>query len=333
MTPDLDRCEREIADAMASTAPDGWGQLLGACDWYSEAETLRTLKAPFPWFGGKSRVAHIVWDRFGNVPNYVEPFAGSLAVLLGRPHAPKTETVNDLDGHLVNFWRSIKLSPDITASWADWPVSEIDLLARHRWLVRQEFRERLRDDPDWHDARIAGWWVWGLCAWIGSGWCRQRGDGDQPDRLPHLGSAGRGERIAGYFRELSERLRDVRICSGEWDRCLGESVTVKHGITGVFLDPPYSSDEHGVTYSADSDPSAQVREWAIENGPNRMLQIALCGYEGEHEMPQDWECVAWKARGGYGSQGDGRGRENAARERIWFSPACLKPPTLFGGDA
>ena len=30
------------------------------------------MKAPFPWFGGKSKVAEIVWDRFGNVPNYVE---------------------------------------------------------------------------------------------------------------------------------------------------------------------------------------------------------------------------------------------------------------------
>ena len=55
------------------------------------------LKAPFPWFGGKSRVAHIVWEAFGNCDNYVEPFAGSLAVLLARPHPPQTETVNDLD--------------------------------------------------------------------------------------------------------------------------------------------------------------------------------------------------------------------------------------------
>ena len=46
------------------------------------------LKAPFPWFGGKSRVSHIVWDYFGDVANYVEPFAGSLAVLLGRPNPP-----------------------------------------------------------------------------------------------------------------------------------------------------------------------------------------------------------------------------------------------------
>lgn len=31
-------------------------------------------KAPFPWFGGKSKVAAEVWRRFGDVTNYVEPF-------------------------------------------------------------------------------------------------------------------------------------------------------------------------------------------------------------------------------------------------------------------
>ena len=35
------------------------------------------LRAPFPWFGGKRRVAPEVWERFGDVPNYVEPFFGS----------------------------------------------------------------------------------------------------------------------------------------------------------------------------------------------------------------------------------------------------------------
>jgi len=70
-----------------------------------------------------------------------------------------------------------------------------------------------------------------------------------------------------------------------------------------------------------------VRAWALEWGSDPRMRIALCGYESEHDMPPDWECVAWKARGGYGSQGgeDGRGRENSGRERIWFSPACLRP--------
>jgi len=46
-------------------------------------------------------------------------------------------------------------------------------------------------------------------------------------------------------------------------------------------------------------------------------------------MPDDWECVPWKAHGGYDAQRGGAGNQNAARERIWFSPHCLKVPTLF----
>lgn len=90
------------------------------------------MKAPFPWFGGKSRVAHLVWPRFGDVVNYVEPFAGSLAVLLKRPHQARNETVNDLDCFIANFWRCIQADPEQTAQYADWPVNEADLHARHQ---------------------------------------------------------------------------------------------------------------------------------------------------------------------------------------------------------
>lgn len=290
------------------------------------------MKAPFPWFGGKSRVSHIVWDRFGNVANYVEPFFGSGAVLLNRPHEPGTETVNDLDCYLANFWRAVKFDPITTAIWADWPVNEADLHARHRWLVIQEyFMERMKTDPEFYDTRIAGWWVWGLSQWIGRGWC----SGRLAQQLPHLADAGQGihryngEWLAEYFAALSHRLRDVRVACGDWQRVLGDSVTVKHGITGVFLDPPYSDDEHTITYAAGGGVAEAVREWAIENGSNPLLRIALCGYDGEYAMPAEWQCVAWKANGGYGSQGNGTGRDNAHRERIWFSPYCLTAPTLF----
>ena len=56
------------------------------------------------------------------------------------------------------------------------------------------------------------------------------------------------------------------------------------------------------------------------------MRIAFCGYEGEHEeFPPTWEKVAWKTQGGYASLGEGRGKENRALERVWFSPHCLKP--------
>jgi DNA adenine methylase len=321
------------------------------------------MKAPYPWFGGKSKVAHLVWDRFGNVDNYVEPFFGSGAVLLARPHDPGIETINDLDCMVANFWRALKNDPDEVAYHADNPVNEADQHARHLWLCSQEaFRERMKTEPDFYDTKIAGWWVWGQCIWIGSGWCSRQlphlgnaGTGVHR-QLPHLGDAGKGinrqrphlgdagtgvlcvsdptsgtregESLHAYMRQLAERIRRVRVCCGDWSRVLGPSPTVKLGTTGVFLDPPYADEadrQDGLYASDDLSVSHAVREWAIENGDDHRMRIALCGYEGEHIFPESWECVAWKARGGYGSQAEGRGRDNAGRERIWFSPHCINP--------
>jgi site-specific DNA-adenine methylase len=330
------------------------------------------MKAPFPWFGGKSRVSDLVWSRLGDVPNYVEPFFGSGAVLLGRETDPGTETINDLDCMVANFWRALQNDPESVTRYADEPVNEADQHAKHLWLCSQEeFRERMKVDPEFYDAKIAGWWVWGQCIWIGSGWCSVQlphlGDAGRGvnRQLPHLGGAGTGVHrklphlgdagteescldqkrphlatkgkginrtvqspLSAYMLALAERLRKVRVCCGDWERICGPSVTFKHGITGVFLDPPYAdtAGRQDDLYASDSSAVAHdVRRWAIENGDNRELRIALCGYDGEHEMPDSWECVAWKSRGGYGSQGEGTGRENAARERIWFSPHCIRP--------
>jgi len=149
----------------------------------SETETP-VLKAPYPFPGGKSKVADLVWQRLGNVDNYVEPFMGSLATMLRRPAEHfaggyRVETCNDLNHFIVNFWRAVKADPEAVATWADAPVLEADLHARHRWLMQSdtaaEWRERMRTDPEAHDAKIAGWWVWGACCWIGSGWCEERG--------------------------------------------------------------------------------------------------------------------------------------------------------------
>lgn len=152
------------------------------------------IRAPFPWFGGKRLVADLVWARLGDVDTYNEPFAGSLAVLLGRPDAPRVETVNDVDAYLANFWRALQHDPDGVAYWADGPVNEADLHARHRWLVRARKARasiaRVKADPDYFDVKIAGWWVWGQCLWIGSGWCQDVGS-DTMRKIRHQ-AGGRG---------------------------------------------------------------------------------------------------------------------------------------------
>lgn len=358
---------------------------------------VAALKAPFPWFGGKSRVASQVWQRFGDTPNYCEPFAGSLAVLLGRPTAAKVETVNDVDRYLSNFWRALQADPEQVAFYADWPVNESDLHARHRWLVETgaERIASIKADPDFYDAKVAGWWVWGQCLWIGSGWCSETdkrgqvpymqakkprsGDvgmhGKRPiltghtqgigvhksslgerrwqggglaggsgvhsprltEQMPRISAEGgsisgvtsksyiKSDGLYNYLAALSSRLRRVRVCCGDWTRILTPSVTTYMGVTGVFLDPPYSHDLRERCYAEDHDISADVRAWALEHGDDPNFRIALCGYEDEHgdQMPETWERLKWKAHGGYARSE--RGVKNRGEERIWFSPHCIRP--------
>lgn len=140
----------------------------------SEFVPADPVKSPYPYFGGKRRVAADVWERFGNVPNYIEPFFGGGSVLLGRPHVPGIETINDIDCDIANVWRAIQWAPDEVARWADWPVNEADLHAIHRWLVetKAERAQRIRQDPDYYDAKAAGRWLYGIALWIGGLWCQ-----------------------------------------------------------------------------------------------------------------------------------------------------------------
>lgn len=379
------------------------------------------MKAPFPYFGGKSRAAELIWSRLGNIGNYVEPFAGSLAVLLARPHEARIETVNDRDCYLANFWRALKAEPRKVAHYADWPVSEADMQARHKWLCqRAKFRERMLKEPNYFDAKVAGWWVWGISQWIGAGWCSrpewvgragggraprglnagmhlssnmglnaQHADGmnkrpvlnrgargvtnaggpggvhiggaahgvnqrrirvpDKPEwqHRPHLHDGGMGVHqkrphlsgngATGVHRKMDEpailewmlalahRLRRVRVCCGDWARVVTPSCTWKLGggqLTGILLDPPYDhSMRDNRLYGIETDIGGEVREWAIANGENRNLRLALCGLEGEHEMPASWEAVPWKSPRGYSNK--------KRQEFIWFSPYCLRTAGLF----
>jgi 16S rRNA G966 N2-methylase RsmD len=149
-----------------------------------------------------------------------------------------------------------------------------------------------------------------------------------------LSSAGGGIQgltydIQAQFKKLQERLKRVRVCCGDWKKVLTPSIThankglTSKDITAVFLDPPYSGARDKV-YQEDDNIFKDVAKWAIENGDNQRMRIALCGYEGDHGIPATWREHSWKANGGMGNLGDDRGKMNASLERVWFSPNCLE---------
>lgn len=353
------------------------------------------LKAPYPYPGGKSKVASYIWQRFGSVDNYVEPFAGSAAVLYARPAVRGVETINDADGFITNALRAIVADPDAVAAWADEPPNEINLTARHLWLKAQrpDLERRLMAEPDYCDPKIAGWWLWGMASWIGDGWCIADGpwinlDGVLTDRrtlpsdeqgegvsrkMPEV--SDRGERGTEALRQregvdrkrpaiggrnrtndhgnslnaldtpalhaamhrLAERLRRVRILCGDWRRCVAPSITVNHGTTALFLDPPYPSDEHAITYRDGNDVWYEVVAWAAQQTDPR-LRIIVAGYYSERAdamFPANWQRSRWATNGGYANQGNERGRDNARREMLWLSPTCEAEGQmmLFGEEA
>lgn len=71
----------------------------------------RMAKSPVPYFGGKSWLAPRLAGVLPPHKHYVEVCGGSLAVLLAKKRS-RQETVNDLDNHLMTFWRVLRDRPD-----------------------------------------------------------------------------------------------------------------------------------------------------------------------------------------------------------------------------
>lgn len=282
---------------------------------------MKVEKLPFPWYGGKSKAAHLIWERLGNPNRYIEPFFGGGAVLFNRPTPPKgLEIVNDINAYIANFFRAVKACPSKVAEWASDPVNEADLFARHNWLIKnaQDLSDKIRESPDYFDVKIAGWWVWGISLWIGPGWCNPKNYNVRTLCVSNKRGIHTIADKRSYLQQISNRLKDVVIACGSWDRVLTKPVIRDHGTVGILLDPPYP--EGYEWYTEVNSVYHEVVQWAIQHGDDHHLRIALCGYDAD--MPDSWECVSWTARGGFNNQSESN--QNRFREKIWFSPHCLR---------
>jgi len=312
--------------------------------------TTERLRAPFSYFGAKVAIASEVWERFGDPRIFLEPFCGSAAVLLGRPggapDASHLKIINDLDGHIANVWRAIKLRPGEIADAMSEGVREVDLHARAAVAHERtaDLVARLEGDPAYCDVELASWWVHGSRGsipgnWLSPGpWHREVGADGVFRLVEGAPGCGVGRRRPGHnapfgglnaeperwMNVLAERLRRVTILSGDWRTGVSRfdlDGRSRPGVRAIFLDPPYST-KHSECYRVDEAGVAeQVREWCQSADP--AWRIALCGYSGEHEQleQEGWSVLPWRSHPGFGHD------RTSVKERIWFSPACVQPDT------
>lgn len=123
---------------------------------------MSALKSPVQYFGAKQQIAEQLVALMPEHMGYIEPYAGSLSVLLAKPES-KIEVVNDLDHRLMTFWRVLRDRPEELLHVAEFtPHSREELeraaaldgdtdleLARQVWVLLTQGRSRTMKRTGW----------------------------------------------------------------------------------------------------------------------------------------------------------------------------------------
>ncbi len=317
---------------------------------------VQDYDSPFTYFGNKKHVAADVWSRFGAVKSYYEPFFGTGSMFFSSPYMDTIEraVLNDLDGMVANFWRSVKFSLQETACYCDMGQHEIELHARLLavWKEIGQITHKLVEDVSWHDPKLAGYWATAMsadlvprCGTGGGPWAlddkgrlHKRSDSagmsfskPNADRKNCIRWAAEGT-VEASLLSLHTALTRAYVLCGDWQRCFIE-YQLRETPIGVFFDPPYDEGVNKISavYKQSKPITSSIKDWATKFGAKVNFRIAICGYSGEYDSlvaEHGWEEFKWKGTGGYGKTGksaEAVGMINRHKETIWFSPYCLKP--------
>ena len=259
--------------------------------------TLR-LKTPLRYFGAKTRLAPRIVAMFPPHEAYVEPFAGSAAVLLAKPRCAN-ELINDLDSDVVNLFRLVRDRPED--------------LARAVELTPFALSERSADcESDIDRARLYLLRSWSSPACGSTGLRRSRSR-----RAP----GGDWGSVPRRIRRVTDRLQGVVIDQ----RCAFDVFEWSNDREVLlYVDPPYRQDTRGGGGGYEHDDLDHDR--LIDVLSNHRGRIVLSGYDHPAYAKLGWECVRMMAHASVPNRTADTTRRT---ECVWLNPSACQQPTLF----
>lgn len=266
---------------------------------------------PFAYYGGKTTLAPQIADLLPRHDHYVEPFAGSLAVLLAKP-AVKWETVNDLDGDLMTFWRVLRDRPE--------ELARVCSLTPHA-RAEYELSKSLDGVDDLERARRV--WVRltqsRSLSMKATGWKYSRNFEGRKTSGP-----GNLDAFVGRMASVAQRLHRVSLESRdavEVIRDYGSEPTVC-----LYVDPPYLGSTRATNYRHELTEDDQHE--ALSEALNACkATVVLSGYDSPlyADLFAGWHRTLIKAPTVLSG-------ENGRVEVLW-SNRPIGEPDLFGGAA
>jgi DNA adenine methylase len=292
-----------------------------------------TARSPFPWFGGKQRLADDLIALFPPHDVYVEVFGGGGSVLFSKA-STTLDVYNDLDDGLVTFFRMLRdrpedlvplleLTPYARAEWLEcrqtWRRAEDEVERARRWFVvaTQTFGGMIGRDPEREALRTG----WRSEKSLGRGW-----GGERLGRM-HLSRAASNANRVDHIWRFVDRMRRVQVEQLDWRDCLEK---YDQPAAVFYLDPPYvPTTRRGGGYNHELTP--EEHEELVE----RILSLEGVAIVSGYDHPIYAPLVE---RGGFVRHTFGvwctaaQRSADAARDRrlevIWASPRAAAP-TLF----
>lgn len=278
------------------------------------------MKPPFAYYGGKTSMAERIVSLLPEHSHYVEPFAGSLAVLLSKPRSAM-ETVNDLDGDLMTFWRVLRDQPrELAAAAALTPHSRAEHQAAYDLEASSDDIERARR-------------VWVLLTQGRGGTLRRTGWRFYRD------PAGSTYSFPEYMGAYVERMLPAA------ERLAGVSLEARDGVEVIrdfgrhenvllYVDPPYLASTRNSTNYRHEMGDLDAHNVLIEALLECKAAVVLSGY---HSPMYDgfltgngWDHVELSSWTGNGIR-NGATKTDGDRVEVLWSNRDIGEPDLFSG--
>lgn len=272
------------------------------------------MKPPIAYYGAKVTIAQQIVAMFHDHDHYVEPFAGSLSVLLAKKPS-RMETVNDLDGDLMTFWRVLR----------DRPL-ELERVCAFTPHSRAEY-ESCRDAEPVDDEIETARRVW-VRLTQGRGGQLRRTTGWRHFKDP----GGSSTAMPGYLDAYRERFAPAAA------RLIGVSLEARpaleiiaaygsHARTLLYVDPPYlgSTRNWGNQYRHEMRAEDEHRELA-DALRSAEASVVLSGYPSDlydRDLYADWH------RAEIATQNSQGGARSARTEVLWSNRPFPRTEGLF----
>lgn len=195
------------------------------------------ISSPITWYGGKARLAKRIIAHFPPHQAYLEPFGGSMAVLLNKTPC-RTETYNDINGDLVNLFRVIR---DDASCQRLYKLLDLTLYSRGEFIQSKLDPAAYPSDDPVEAARrfiVRTRQSFGGLGNQGGAWSYVRYESENRKAATIM----RWDRVRNILQSVHARVRDVQIEQCDWRKAIRR---YDHPETLIYADPPYIHETRG----------------------------------------------------------------------------------------